>query len=43
MQNVRAKKYRIGDVINDGVNLYVYTGYTDPITNMPFMKYALGN
>jgi len=37
-----ANQYRIGQVFNDGTNLYVYTGYIDPITGMPFMTYALG-
>lgn len=42
VNNAAANQYRIGQVFNDGSNLYVYTGYIDPITGMPFMTYALG-
>ena len=42
VKNAAANQYRIGQVFNDGSNLYVYTGYIDPITGMPFMTYALG-
>jgi len=42
VNNAAANKYRIGQVFNDGSNLYVYTGYIDPITGMTFMTYALG-
>ena len=33
---------RIGQVFKDTNNLYVYTGYIDPFTGMPFMSYAIG-
>ena len=37
-----SNQYRIGQVFKDSNNLYVYTGYIDPFTGMPFMSYALG-
>ena len=36
------KQLRVGDVVKDDNNLYVYTGYLDPYTGMPFMTFALG-
>tara|TARA_R100000951_G_scaffold97684_1_gene87380 strand:+ start:1940 stop:3040 length:1101 start_codon:yes stop_codon:yes gene_type:complete len=37
-----SNQYRIGQVFKDTNNLYVYTGYIDPFTGMPFMSYAIG-
>ena len=41
VDKAKANQYRIGTVVNDGTNLYVYTGYTDPITKMPFMIFPM--
>jgi len=35
--------YAKGSVFNDGTNLYVYTGYVDPYSNMPFLLFPMVN
>jgi hypothetical protein len=42
VDKAQAKQFRVGDVVKDDNNLYVYTGYLDPYTGMPFMTFALG-
>ena len=41
-EKAKARQYRTGEVFKDDNNLYVYTGYTDPYTNMPFMIFPMG-
>lgn len=43
VDRAQKKQLRVGDVVKDDNNLYVYTGYLDPYTGMPFMTFALGN
>ena len=40
-QGLQSRQYRIGDVIQQGNNLFVYTGITDPVTNQPFVYYGM--
>lgn len=40
-QGLQTRQYRIGDVIQQGNNLFVYTGITDPVTNQPFVYYGM--
>ena len=43
MKGAMTKQHNIGDVFNDGNFVVVYTGYLDPYTNMPFLKYKLSD
>jgi len=40
-QGIQSRQYRIGQVIQRGNYLFVYTGITDPVTNQPFVHYGM--
>lgn len=38
---IQQRQYRIGEVIQQGGNLFVYTGVTDPTTQQPFVYFGI--
>lgn len=40
-QGLNSRQYRIGQVIQQGGNLFVYTGVTDPTSQQPFVYFGM--